>query len=772
MDILEKVKDNCCGCSACMNSCPKNCIEMKPDKDGFLYPAVDEEKCIGCGRCERVCPVLSRKVPDNRPRAYLVRHKNTALRKISTSGGFFAAAAEYVIDEGGCVFGVGFVEQFKVRHSFIEKKEDITKFNRSKYVQSEIGMTYRKVKEMLESGRKVLFSGTPCQVEGLLGYLGREYDDLLTMDIICKGVPSPKFWKKYLGWHTKNGKKIKEVRFREKTYGYGSTTMRVIYTDGTEYDEPFDVDPMLQFYSKEMISRPSCYKCKVKGKHRRSSFTAGDYWYVSGAAPEMDDGTGVSQVLVNDEHAAKEFEKIKKYLEVRELDFDRDSAINGGMMVGSAKPSPRREEMFADLDKLTMDGLQRKYFPSTHKPKNRIKRFLRPVLYKLGVLKIIKKRMRKKQSEQGSRAIAAPMKKVSVYTRGFTHAASYYRVLQYTERFKDVKITNRFTVTDKLFRKYSNSPTLLCKIEYHLMFFFKNIVNFTADIISKPDTVVISRAAVPKVCVFPLDLLYERVLKRSKVIWDFDDDIFGINEITPAEARLLKKYSDRIIVTSDYLRDMLGKKCGRKAVLLPTTDGDLTVEDKSLLNAERDKTFADRINVLWVGSSSGLKHIRNVVPALDKAAKELSDKTGKKLTLTVICNLPLKYETKYLKIRNIRWERDIVLGEMLKAHIGIMPLLNIKRSMGKGGFKLVQYMAVGLPAVASDVGFNSNVVADGQTGYLVNDSDNTDGWAEAVMKLASDHEHWTECSRSSLEKWEEEFSFDKNLKFWHKLLSE
>ncbi len=402
MNISELVKKDCCGCSACVNSCPKDCITMKPDSEGFLYPHVDEDACIDCKRCSRVCPVLERKSIDSQPKAYLVRNKNYRLRKTSTSGGFFPAAAKYVLKQGGCVFGVGFDEKFNVRHSYIESMNDICEFNRSKYVQSEIGLTYRKVKEFLEDGRMVLFTGTPCQVEGLLNCLGRDYDNLLTMDIICKGVPSPKFWRKYLRWQQKmSGKGISEVRFREKGYGYGSTTMRVVYDDGTEYDEPYDVDPMLQFYSKEMISRPSCYNCHSKGKHRRSSFTAGDYWYVSGAAPEMDDGIGVTQVLVNNARAAEAFEEIRQYLDVAPLDFDNDSAINGGMMVSSAKPSPRRDKMFADLDKMTMHGLQKKYFPSTFKPKNRIKRLLRPILFRTGILRVYKKRMRRIQSEKG-----------------------------------------------------------------------------------------------------------------------------------------------------------------------------------------------------------------------------------------------------------------------------------------------------------------------------------------------------------------------------------
>lgn len=365
-------------------------------------------------------------------------------------------------------------------------------------------------------------------------------------------------------------------------------------------------------------------------------------------------------------------------------------------------------------------------------------------------------------------------KRISVYTRGFTHAASYYRILQYTEKLngKDLKITNRFTVTDKMFRKYSDDPTLITKIVYHLMFFFRNLYNFTADIITKPDTVVILRAAVPKVCVFPLDLLYDHLLKSTRVIWDFDDDIYGINEITKTEWLLLQKYSDRITVTSDYLKNMLNKKCRNKVSLLPTTDGDYLIEDKTAINGMRKKSFPENVNILWVGASSGLKHIRNVVPALDNAAEIVREKTGKKVTLTVICNLPLEYETKHLEIKNILWERDIVLDYMLKAHIGIMPLLSIKRSMGKGGFKLVQYMATGLPAIASDVGFNENVVTDGETGYLIDDKDSTDGWADAVLALSSDYDKWKSMSRASLKKWEDDFSFDRNLAFWRKMLSE
>lgn len=400
MEILKNLTD-CCGCSACASICPKRCIKMLPDKEGFLYPSIDSQECISCNLCKKACPVANKITVDSNPEACLVRNKNNLLREKSTAGGAFSAIAKFILNNDGVIFGVEFDDEFNVRHNYIEKEEDIYKFNRSKYVQSYIGESFTLVKKFLNDSRIVLFTGTPCQVEGLLNFLGgRDYENLYTMDIICKGVPSPKFWSKYLEMHYKMNKSgIKEIRFREKTYGYGSATMRLIYNDKTMYDEPYDVDPMLQFYNKEMISRPSCYKCNFKGKYRRSDFTVGDYWYIAGIAPHMDDGKGVTQILINSEKAKKAFKSIDKYVDSVNLDFENDAAINRGMMVESAKQNVRRKELFEDLEHMGIRELQKKYFPETFKTKNKIKAFLRPVLYKIGILKVIKKEMRKRQNK-------------------------------------------------------------------------------------------------------------------------------------------------------------------------------------------------------------------------------------------------------------------------------------------------------------------------------------------------------------------------------------
>lgn len=397
--VLENIEE-CCGCGVCRNACIRECIEMIPDVEGFVYPHIDKNRCVECGVCLKVCPVLNRReIVNDDACAFLVRNRDKQLRLSSTSGGAFPAIASYILDRGGYVFGVEFDEKFHVRHSYIDSYDDIVRFNRSKYVQSDMGLMYRKVKEILEKDNFVLFTGTPCQCEGLFCYLKKDYDKLYTMDLFCKGVPSPKVWETYLGFHqARNSSGISQIRFREKTYGYGSATMHVVYNDGREYDEPYDVDPMLLFYNKELISRPSCYQCKFKGKSKRCDFTVGDYFYIAGAAPSMDDGAGVTVLCVNTLKGRKAFEAISRKLDVVALDYENDNVLNAGMMVNSPISNDRRNDFFRDLnDGMGMIALQRKYYPYTFKLKNKIKRFLRPILYKTGLLKRIKKYYRRRQ---------------------------------------------------------------------------------------------------------------------------------------------------------------------------------------------------------------------------------------------------------------------------------------------------------------------------------------------------------------------------------------
>ena len=194
--ILDK-KD-CCGCNACVQKCPKHCITMKEDKEGFLYPNVDENVCIDCHICEKVCPVLNQNMERMPLNVYVGKNPNEEIRIKSSSGGLFTMLAEQVIDDIGVVFGATFNEKWTVVHDYVETKEGLAKFRGSKYVQSNIGNSFKKAMDFLNEGRKVLFSGTPCQIAGLKNYLRKDYDNLITVDFICHGVPSPGVFRTYL----------------------------------------------------------------------------------------------------------------------------------------------------------------------------------------------------------------------------------------------------------------------------------------------------------------------------------------------------------------------------------------------------------------------------------------------------------------------------------------------------------------------------------------------------------------------------------------------
>lgn len=238
-------KEECCGCTACKSICPVDAIEMKEDEEGFLYPYIDEKLCIHCNACEKACPMLNvEKEEKVKQKAYIVNNKNTKIRLESTSGGAFTAIAEYVIEKKGIVFGAAFNEDLEVEHIAINNKEELKRFRGSKYVQSDMNDTFTQVKKYLEQGTIVCFSGTPCQVEGLKKFLPKEYSNLITVDVVCRAVPSPKLYRLYKQYMKKKMKsdEIEDIIFRDKSvYGYRYTTMTVktkykIYHNGVESD--------------------------------------------------------------------------------------------------------------------------------------------------------------------------------------------------------------------------------------------------------------------------------------------------------------------------------------------------------------------------------------------------------------------------------------------------------------------------------------------------------------------------------------------------------
>ena len=226
-------KHNCCGCSACVQACPKQCISFEEDEQGFRYPLVDKAICVDCGMCEKVCPVLNAGEPRQPLAVYAAINPNEEIRKESSSGGIFTALAESVLDEGGVVFGARFNDQWEVVHAYTESKEGLAPFRGSKYVQSRVGETYRQTKVFLQQGRKVMYTGTPCQIAGLKRYLGKEYDQLLTVDVVCHGVPSPMVWRDYLRDITSdNLPQIASINFRDKSTGWKNFRLKIYKQEG------------------------------------------------------------------------------------------------------------------------------------------------------------------------------------------------------------------------------------------------------------------------------------------------------------------------------------------------------------------------------------------------------------------------------------------------------------------------------------------------------------------------------------------------------------
>jgi ferredoxin len=329
-------KRNCCGCEACVQACPKKCIDFIPDSQGFLYPKVNESLCVNCGLCNKVCPVLNVKehtIPSSTP-VYAAYNKNSNQRSSSSSGGIFSILASDVIKKNGVVFGALFDKDWKVVHGYAENNVQIEPLKRSKYVQSRIGNSYKEVKAFLRQGREVMFVGTPCQVAGLKQYLQKNYDNLITVDVICHGVPSPMIWTKYLqekkseiaslnNGCSDNDIEFTSISFRDKveswrrfhlsfTYKVKKDGIDAIAADsiiGTQSKYIWEDDYMLSFL-KDYANRPSCFDCKFRNGKCRSDITLADFWNVKECLDdeEMTGEHGTSLVLVNTSKGEKYFQ--------------------------------------------------------------------------------------------------------------------------------------------------------------------------------------------------------------------------------------------------------------------------------------------------------------------------------------------------------------------------------------------------------------------------------------------------------------------------------
>lgn len=357
---LSNMKD-CTGCHACTNICPKKCIFMKDDNEGFLYPIVDYNICIKCKRCVNVCPINNNIKSYNTPIAYACYNKDENIRLNSSSGGIFSLLAEKMIDRGGVVFGAVFNDNFEVEHKYIETKENIELLRGSKYVQSKIGTSYRQVKDFLESGREVLFSGTPCQIAGLKNYLVKAYSNLLTVDLICHGVPSPYVWQKYIKFReNKAGSEISKITFRNKKMGWRQYSVSFLFTNNTEYNKIYSNDLYMTAFLKNISLRPSCYNCRFKTLNRPSDITLADFWGVQNIFPEIDDDKGASLIFINSQLGEKIYSEILDNIVYKEVDI-LDAVKYNSAAKKSPLPHINREKFINDINIYTFDKLVNKY---------------------------------------------------------------------------------------------------------------------------------------------------------------------------------------------------------------------------------------------------------------------------------------------------------------------------------------------------------------------------------------------------------------------------
>lgn len=335
---LFKEKNDCCACGACLNICPKQAISMQKDEYGFLYPQIDKGKCIKCGLCLKTCAFQNSELKNIPIKTYAAQSDNTDLKE-SASGGIFASIATNVLREGGVVYGAAMEmenDKLIVRHIAVENDADLIKLQGSKYVQSSTEKIYQDVKKKLNDNRLVLFSGTPCQVDGLNSYLGKTYDNLITIDIICHGVPNNQMFQDYIALLEEKYKdKIIDFKFRDKTKGWGLTAKG--YTaKGYTAIIPANVSSYYYMFLKSYIYRDSCYSCKYACKNRCGDITIGDYWGIERAHPEvlkendyrLDYKNGISCLIVNTERGTRILEKYKSSLRLLDSAFEKVAKEN------------------------------------------------------------------------------------------------------------------------------------------------------------------------------------------------------------------------------------------------------------------------------------------------------------------------------------------------------------------------------------------------------------------------------------------------------------
>lgn len=387
--MLELKSDLCCGCTACASVCPTQCLKMVDNGEGFLIPQIrDDGNCIECGLCNKICPVLNAASEVEREQwGYIVQNKNDQIRNESTSGGAFSAMAQSVLDAGGVVYGAAYGEGFSVEHIGVEDTAELWRLRNSKYIQSFLGDTFKKVEQQLKHGRVICFSGTPCQIEGVRAFLRKDYENLILVDVVCHGVGSPLIWEKYLEM---NKERLPDhIYFRWKHYGYKYSTMSFFKGNEEVYYGGVESDAMLRAYFSNSCDRLTCYDCPFKKRYRVSDITIWDCFQPRYFDKSFDDDKGTSSVLIHSEKGQAFFESVLKKGVLKYSKVNTDELVYGNCeMINSVACNPGRAALLADARCLSGKELFEKHFPSTVKTK--LKRFIRISLLKLGIYNKIK----------------------------------------------------------------------------------------------------------------------------------------------------------------------------------------------------------------------------------------------------------------------------------------------------------------------------------------------------------------------------------------------
>ena len=384
--MIDKVEvEDCSICKACYNICPKEAIVFSKKHNTFYYPTIDVKKCIHCNLCEKTCPSLHQFEETTLKKCYALQNKNDDIRKKSTSGGVFFELANYTLNQKGYVCGCIMDENHYVHHIISNKVEDIDRMMGSKYVQSDIKYVYKKIKELLESKKQVLFTGCPCQVAGLKNFLNKNYDNLICMDIICHGITSQNYLDSYISFvEKKYSAKIEKINFRDKKYGHHCSSLKIIFNNHKQINEPITINAYMKSFLDGFMLKDACYKCKYKKFKSLSDITVGDFWGFEVFGD--DDNKGTSAVIIN----TKKGENIIKQCQFNLLKVNYDDIYKyNESLEHSANPNRNNDDFKKNYGKYGFEGVYYKYL----KEKNRelIRRILYQIINKI-YLKIYKQK--------------------------------------------------------------------------------------------------------------------------------------------------------------------------------------------------------------------------------------------------------------------------------------------------------------------------------------------------------------------------------------------